>query len=142
MLPSSLKRPSASGGNSVDKETAMLVAEFLNASSHLHKTHLGISGPGSFAAHLALNDFYDAIKGHADALAEGYQGAEMRLLEIPLVREEYPCKSVADALSYLKELKVKVNNLQGIMPHSEIVNELDEVKSTINTAAYKLKFLQ
>lgn len=142
MLPSSLKRPSASSGNSVDARTAALVAEFLNASSHLHKTHLGVSGPGSFAAHLALNDFYDAIKGHADALAEQYQGAEMRLLDIPLVKEEYPCKSVTDALSYLQELKVKVNNLQGVMPHSEIVNELDEVKSTINTAAYKLKFLQ
>lgn len=142
MLPSSLKRPSASGASSVDKQTAMLVAELLNASSHLHKTHLGISGPGSYAAHIALNDFYDAIKGHADDLAEGYQGAEMRLLDIPLVQEEYTCKSVADALSYLKELKVKVNNLQGVMPHSEIVNELDEVKSTINTAAYKLTFLQ
>ena len=141
MLPSSLKRPSTGTSSSVDKETAKLVAELLNASSHLHKTHLGLSGPGSFAAHLALNDFYDAIKAHADDLAEGYQGAELRLLDIPLVQEEYACKSVADALSYLQELKVKVNNLQGIMPHSEIVNDLDEIKSTINTASYKLKFL-
>ncbi|MGI9143618.1 MAG: DUF5856 family protein [Fluviibacter sp.] len=141
MLPSSLKRPSAQN-NSVDAQTATLIAELLNASSHLHKTHWKITGPGSYAAHIALNDFYDAIKAHADSLAEGYQGAEQKLLDIPLVKEEYACDSVDDALSYLRELKVKINNLQGVMPHSEIVNELDEAKSSINTALYKLTFLQ
>lgn len=141
MLPSSLKRPSANT-NSAEQQTAALVAEFLNASSHLHKTHVKITGPGSYAAHLALNDFYDAIKDHADDLAEQYQGAEQKILDIPLVKENYACESVSDALSYLQELKVKIINLQGVMPHSEIVNSLDEAKSTINTALYKLKFLQ
>jgi DNA-binding ferritin-like protein len=139
MLPSSLKRPSQ--GNNVDTATAALVAEFLSASSKLHKTHLKVTGPGSYAAHAALNDFYDAIKGHADALAEGYQGAAEKLLEIPAVNENTPCQSVEEALSYLRELKVKIENLQGILPYSEIVNELDEAKSTINTAKYKLLFL-
>ena len=141
MLPSSLKRPSAAS-TSVDTLTATMVAEFLNASSKLHKTHLKITGPGSFAAHLALNDFYDAIKGHADDLAEQYQGAEEKILDIPLINETSACQSVADALSYLRELKGLINNLQSVMPHSEIVNALDEAKSTINTAKYKLLFLQ
>ncbi len=141
MLPSSLKRPSANA-TSVDAQTAALVAEFLSASSKLHKTHLKISGPGSFAAHLALGDFYDAIKGHADDLAEQYQGAEEKILDIPLVTETNACNSVADAVSYLRELKSMVNNLQSVITHSEIVNSLDEAKSTINTAKYKLLFLQ
>lgn len=137
-IPQVLKRP----GGQLETSTAMLAAELLNASSHLHKTHLSITGPGSHAAHEALNDFYDAIKGHADNLVEQFQGATEKILDIPLVREEYACKSVSDAVSYLRELKVKIENLQGIMPHSEIVNSLDEAKSTINSTKYKLLFLQ
>lgn len=141
MLPSSLKRTIATNP-SVDALTAAMVAEFLTASSKLHKTHLRITGPGSDAAHRALNDFYDAIKGHADDLAEQYQGAEEKILDIPLINETSACQSVEDALSYLRELKGLINNLQSVMPHSEIVNSLDEAKSTINTAKYKLLFLQ
>lgn len=141
MLPSSLKRTAVTASG-VDAQTAALVAEFLSASSKLHKTHLKISGPGSFAAHLALNEFYDAIKAHADDLAEQYQGAEEKILDIPLVTETYACENVSDAVSYLRELRSLINNLQSVLPHSEIVNSLDEAKSTINTAKYKLLFLQ
>ena len=35
-----------------------------------------------------------------------------------------------------------VNGLQAKMPYSEIVNDLDTIKSTINSARYKLTFLK
>jgi len=35
-----------------------------------------------------------------------------------------------------------VNGLQAKMPYSEIVNSLDTVKDTINSAKYKLLFLK
>jgi hypothetical protein len=35
-----------------------------------------------------------------------------------------------------------IDGLQSKMPYSEIVNELDTVKSTLNSAKYKLKFLK
>jgi len=35
-----------------------------------------------------------------------------------------------------------VNNLQSKIPFSEIVNDLDTIKSTINSIKYKLLFLQ
>jgi len=50
--------------------------------------------------------------------------------------------SVEDSLSYIRELTTEINELQAIMPYSEIVNDLDTVKSTLNSAKYKLKFLK
>jgi hypothetical protein len=35
-----------------------------------------------------------------------------------------------------------VSNLQAKVPYSEIVNDLDTIKSTINSGKYKLLFLR
>ena len=50
--------------------------------------------------------------------------------------------SVQEGLAYLRELKQMVDGLQAMMPYSEIVNDLDLVKSDINSAKYKLLFLK
>jgi Na+/phosphate symporter len=50
--------------------------------------------------------------------------------------------SVQEALAYLRELTGQVNSLQASMPYSEIVNDLDTIKSTINSIKYKLLFLK
>lgn len=121
-------------------ETAALVSELMNASVSVHQLHLKVTGVGSYAAHKALGDFYEAIQGHADSIAEQYQGARESLLDIPLLP---PMKldSVESAVSYLRGLSTKVTDLQKIMPFSEIVNQLDEVKSLIDSTKYKLLFL-
>ena len=61
--------------SNVDSMTADLVEELMNASTSFHKLHLQVEGVGSFAAHKALNEIYDALPGLADSIAEGYQGA-------------------------------------------------------------------
>ena len=50
--------------------------------------------------------------------------------------------TVADGISYLNDITKMVNGLQAKMPYSEIVNDLDTIKSTINSARYKLTFLK
>lgn len=121
-------------------ETGMLVGEMMSASVSFHNLHLKITGPGSFSAHKALGDFYEGIQGHADSVAEQYQGARESLLDIPAV---YPTtlSSVDEAVQYLRDLSGKVDALQKMMPFSEIVNQLDEVKSLIDSTKYKLLFL-
>jgi pyridoxal biosynthesis lyase PdxS len=52
------------------------------------------------------------------------------------------CGSVPEALSHMKELYNEIQELQKIMPFSEIVNQLDEMKSLIASTKYKLMFLQ
>lgn len=121
-------------------ETAALVGDMLSASVSFHSLHLKVTGPGSYAAHKALGDFYEDIQEHADNIAEQYQGAREMLLNIPPVTP-IPLYSVDDAVQYLRDLSDKVNSLQKIMPFSEIGNQLDEVKSLIDSTKYKLLFL-
>ena len=146
-----LKRPEATKGSSnyatapansnVESLTAACVSELMNAATSFHKLHLKVTGTGSYAAHKALNDLYDALPGHADDLAEGFQGASEKLLAYA---EAAPRKldTVADGIDYLKDMCDMVCKLQDKMPYSEIVNDLDTIKSTMNSAKYKLLFLK
>ena len=138
---STVSYSSAPAGGSIDTMTAACVSELMNASTSFHKLHLKVTGVGSFSAHKALNDLYDVLVDHADNLAEGYQGAAETLLKY----NEIPNKTlntVEDGLDYIRMLIDMVTGLQSKMPYSEIVNELDTVKSSLNSAKYKLKFLK
>jgi DNA-binding ferritin-like protein len=133
--------PAAPAGGSLETMTSACVSELMNAATSFHKLHLKVSGVGSYAAHKALNELYDALPGHADDLAEGFQGAAEKLLSYKDVAPR-SLDSVQDGLSYIREMYQMVTNLQGKMPYSEIVNDLDTVKSTLNGIKYKLLFLK
>lgn len=132
---------SAPTTGSLESMTAACVSELMNAATSFHKLHLRVQGIGSYAAHKALNDLYDALPGHADDLAESFQGASEKLLEC---QDMAPRKinTVDEAINYLREMCNMVTGLQSKMPYSEIVNDLDTIKSTINSAKYKLIFLK
>lgn len=124
----------------VDAMTADYIVEIMNARTSFHKLHLEVTGPGSFAAHKALNELYDAIPDLADTIAEGYQGACEVLLNYP---DKAPVRllSVEGAIEYLRQLKTQTSELQQVVPHTEVVNNLDLIKDEINAAKYKLLFL-
>jgi DNA-binding ferritin-like protein len=121
-------------------ETAAMLAHAMSLTTSLHQLHLKITGPGSYSAHKALNEFYDGMPDLVDAVAEQYQGAREKLLDFPNVTP-YKCGSVQEAISHMKELYTEVVELQKIMPFSEVTNQLDEVKSLISATKYKLMFL-
>lgn len=142
MALTKLQRPSSYGtGGSLESKTAACVEELMNARNSFHKLHLRVQGLGSFASHKALNELYDALPDHADDLAEAFQGAAEKLLDYP-EKASRRLSSVDEALAYLREMKEMITSLQGEMPYSEIVNDLDNVKSTINSIKYKLLFLK
>lgn len=129
------------GGSSLDTMTAACATEMMNAAVSFHRLHLKVTGDGSFAAHKALGEFYEGLHGHADNLVEGYQGVAEKLLKYT----DMPIRTLdttADAVGYLRDLYNSVNKLQGMMPYSEIVNNLDLVKDSINSTKYKLLFLK
>jgi len=129
------------GGSSLDTMTAACATEMMNAAISFHRLHLKVKGDGSFAAHKALGEFYDGLHGHADTLVEGYQGVAEKLLSY----KDMPIRTldtVADAVGYLRDLYNTINKLQGMLPYSEIVNNLDLVKDSINSTKYKLLFLK
>lgn len=129
---------------SLDMQVANLGYQLMTAATCFHKLHLKVKDLGSYAAHVALKELYEALPDHADALIEGYQGAVERIVECSH-DEEYSkkvCNSAEEALTYIRELTSEINELQAMMPFSEIVNDLDTIKSTLNSAKYKLKFLK
>jgi hypothetical protein len=132
---------SAPSGGSVDSMVAACVTELMNAATSFHKLHLKVQGAGAFAAHKALNELYDALPDHADSLAEGYQGAAELILQYSEVSPRSLATPV-DALGYIRDIIAMVTNLQAKVPYSEIVNSLDTVKDTLNSAKYKLLFLK
>ena len=132
---------SAPATGSVDSMVASCVSELMNAATSFHKLHLKVSGAGAYAAHKALNELYDALPGHADDLAEGYQGAAELILQYSEVSPRTLATPV-DALGYIRDITAMVTGLQAKVPYSEIVNALDTVKNTLNSAKYKLLFLK
>ncbi len=132
---------SAPAGANCDIMTAACATELMNAASSFHKLHLKVKGSGSFAAHKALNELYDALPDHADTLIEGYQGAAEKILDYSEVSPKV-LNTVEEAIGYLREMYQMVNNLQSKMPYSEIINSLDTLKDSINSAKYKLLFLK
>ena len=140
-LKESIKPGIQRESGSVDAQVAACVSELMNMTTSIHKLHLKITGTGSYAAHKALNELYDALPGHADALAEGYQGAAEKLLTY---KDSAPrvLNSVSEAIDYMRDMCDMICALQEKVPYSEIVNTLDTFKDSLNSAKYKLLFLK
>ena len=119
-----------------------LASLFFHSRTQAHVFHLGVKGPGSFAAHKALNEYYDEIVGLTDSLVEGYQGkygivtgySNVDLLE---------SRECADVIKYFMALSIFVDRTRTQMPQdSYIQNVIDEIVDLINSTLYKLKFLK
>jgi len=119
---------------------AELANELMNARTSFHKLHLKVTGMGSFASHSALNELYDALPGNADSLIEQYQGATEMLIDMP---DSTPrtLGTKEEGIQYIREIKDQVAMVQSKITFSEIVNDLDLIKSTLNSIKYKLLFL-
>lgn len=133
--------PTSQAPKASKNDMGALVADFLESVTSVHKAHLKITGPGSYAAHTAMGAFYDEIGDLADGIAESYQGATETLLDIPSVQQA-SFTSAAECVNFLNSLYQKVDAAQSVCPYSEINNELDNVKTLINSTKYKLIFLK
>jgi DNA-binding ferritin-like protein len=131
--------PMLKSASPVDAMVASCVTELMNAATSFHKLHLKVTGPGSYAAHKALQG-YEKFHDFADDIAEQYQGATQTILKYQEPSSRI-LENIDDAIWYLKDLKDMITKLQESLSFSEIVNELDTLKSHINSMLYKLKFL-
>lgn len=114
------------------------ILALFNARTAAHVMHLQVSGPGSYAAHKALEGFYDGIVGLADELAEAYQGC-YGLIKFPTGY----VRPVGEAIPMLEDLKEKTAECRAQFddePHLQ--NIIDGITSLIDSTIYKLKFLK
>lgn len=122
-----------------------LIATLFLSREFAHRRHLAVTGPGSYAAHVALGDFYDAIVDNADAIAEAYQGRHGLMDDIPYL----PCptgkKTIAATASFLENQMKAVQGMRyDACPKTEtaIQNLIDEAIATYLSLIYKLRNLE
>lgn len=96
----------------------------------------------SFAAHSALNVYYDEIVGLTDGLVESYQGKYGILTgysSFNLMQYE----SCEEIQNYFKALLNTIESGRAELPQdSYIQNQIDEVVELITSTLYKLTYLK
>jgi DNA-binding ferritin-like protein len=120
-----------------------LVSTLMASRDQAHVFHWQTTGPGSFAAHMALGAYYEAIPDMVDALVEAYQGKHGILTGF-VPAEKFDEYSQATALKYFKALATYVDRSYNKIPKEDtnIINQLDTFKDLIYTTIYKLENLQ
>jgi hypothetical protein len=117
---------------------ANFVSTLFHSRTQAHTFHLQTN---SFAAHKALNEYYDSIIDLVDSLIESYQGRYGIL-------KGY--KGMADVLEYDENVVVKyfealcmyVEKNRPLLPQdSYIQNQIDELIALIESTKYKLIYL-
>ena len=105
-----------------------------------HLAHLAHWRTKSYAAHMALGDFYDGIVDQLDAVVEAYQGyvALIGDVTVPSV------KTIEDVIPNLSETAVWIakNRSKIAKNNPAIENLVDVLTETYLTAIYKLKNLK
>lgn len=114
-----------------------LLIRLFHARTNAHILHLKTR---SYAAHIALQEFYDGIIPLVDKLAEVYQGAHGLI-------EDYPPKYTpySDALELMDDLLDAIEDCRSkdiSDEDTQLQNIIDEIVALVNTTTYKLRFLK
>lgn len=121
-------------GITASPSVAGLIMQLFHARTNAHVLHLRTR---SYAAHVALNEFYESIVDQTDKLAEAYQG-RYGIQDYP----ELPYKAESDAIMMIRGLRryIDENRLQ-MCDHSELQNLIDEIVAQMDSTLYKLENL-
>lgn len=116
----------------------MFMGKLFQLRDEIHLNHLRVSGVGSYAAHKALNEFYDEILNLTDGLIESYQG-KYGIIDIVI-----PSASKSDSIKCLEELAKLTDGGPAYKMFTEtwIQNQLDEISALTYQTLYKLKNLK
>ena len=118
----------------------LLLGTLMQSRNQAHIYHLQVQGIGSFAAHKALQEYYEGIIENIDGIAESYQGRYGIITGYKMpeaIREDNNARMYFDGLAKFVETIRKQ-----IPQDSYIQNQIDEVVDLIESTKYKLKFLQ
>ena len=118
----------------------LLIGTLMQSRNQAHIYHLQVEGVGSYAAHKALQEYYESIIDLIDGLVESYQG---RYGILKGYRMEGTIKEDNNARMYFDGLCKFVEMIRTKVPQdSYLQNQIDEVVDLIESTKYKLKFLQ
>lgn len=122
------------------KLMANFISTLFSSRTQAHIFHLQVTGPGSFAAHKALNEYYDEIIDLADSIAESFQGRYGIITGYK--GEGQFIEDTAQIVKYFEALCMFVEkNRVSLVQDSYIQNQIDEVVALIESTKYKLSKL-
>lgn len=115
-----------------------LIARVFHTRNAAHMAHWQATGPGSYARHVALGDFYDGVIGALDEFVEAYMGAFGIVGTPKPVATEY-----GDIVSLLSDdvRWIKASYAGLTRDITALGNLLDGVSDNYLKALYKLKNL-
>lgn len=118
-----------------------MVCALLHSQTQVHIFHLGVKGKGSYAAHKALQGYYEGIDALVDGIIESYQGKYGLLTNYKSFENE-SFNSIKQTISYLKGLNEMIEEKRDCCDDSFIQNQIDTVQELIFSTLYKLRFLE
>ena len=122
------------------KLMASFISTLFSSRTQAHIFHLQVTGPGSFAAHNALNTYYDEIIGLTDGIVESYQGRYGIITGYK--GEGQWIEDITQVVKYFEALCMYVEkNRVSLVQDSYIQNQIDEVVALIESTKYKLSKL-
>lgn len=118
-----------------NESAAAFVSVLFHSATVTHFMHLQTK---SFAQHMALGEYYDAIVELADKWAEAYQGCYDIITNYP---KDFHLAT--DPVKYLTQIKDFVDDIRKDLPNeSQLQNIVDEIADQIDSTLYKLRFLK
>jgi DNA-binding ferritin-like protein len=127
------------GGQNSDFDE--MVSRLLHSQTQVHIFHLGTKGAGSYAAHKALQGYYEGIDALVDGLIESFQG-RYGLVTNYETYDMDKFESVAKCISYLTDLNKMITEKRKSVKDSYLQNQIDTVQELLFSTLYKLKFLK
>ena len=120
-----------------------LASILLHSRTQTHVFHLRVKGKGAYAAHIALQGYYEGIIPLVDGLVEAYQGNH-ELVYFDTVDEIDNNANIENIIKYFDNLLKIVEKLR---KHKDLVdtwiqNDIDTVASLILSTKYKLENLE
>ena len=119
-----------------------LASLFMHSRTQAHVFHLRVNGPGSHAAHLALQAYYEGIIPLIDLVAENYQGKN-GLIEFQDVDGIDNNAAVENIIKYFSKLIEALDKLRKgeKLQSSSIQNQIDTIDELLSSTKYKLENL-
>lgn len=121
------------------EQFATFIGTLMQSRNQAHIYHLQAEGPGAYASHKALQEYYEDVIDLIDGLVESFQGRYGILRGYKMAGT---IKEDNNPTMYFEGLAKFVETIRTQMPQdSYLQNQVDEVVDLIESTKYKLKFL-
>jgi len=138
MVTFSVKNGQAVKADEQNASLGEMMFDLLHSATVTHIMHLQTE---SFAEHMALGEYYEAIPDLVDSLIEAWQGKNQKIL-----RNYGGCKELYEGATPLEYLKTLRDEFEVCRPYigedSELQNLADTIADQLDSTMYKLRFLK